>query len=126
TSATEFWLVTTRTAAALPWTSTSARASVATLPASSSASTRAHRRKTLAGRRARVMLDPPMPPAVVQRLRLPPDRRPVASLHDLACGRRMGKREHDPEKACPGLEPGWIPVFGEACPGLDPGIMLQE
>ncbi len=22
-------------------------------------------------------------------------------------------REHDPEKACPGLDPGWIPVFGK-------------
>jgi hypothetical protein len=21
-------------------------------------------------------------------------------------------REHDPEKACPGLDPGWEPVFG--------------
>jgi hypothetical protein len=21
--------------------------------------------------------------------------------------------EHDPEKACPGLDPGWMPVFGE-------------
>src|SRR5262249_13184901 len=21
--------------------------------------------------------------------------------------------EHDPEKACPGLDPGWVPVFGE-------------
>jgi hypothetical protein len=21
--------------------------------------------------------------------------------------------EHDPEKACPGLDPGWIPVFGK-------------
>jgi hypothetical protein len=20
---------------------------------------------------------------------------------------------HDPEKACPGLDPGWIPVFGK-------------
>jgi hypothetical protein len=25
-----------------------------------------------------------------------------------------GKRlEHDPEKACPGLDPGWEPVFGK-------------
>jgi hypothetical protein len=21
--------------------------------------------------------------------------------------------EHDPEKACPGLDPGWKPVFGQ-------------
>jgi hypothetical protein len=21
--------------------------------------------------------------------------------------------EHDPEKACPGLDPGWHPVFGQ-------------
>jgi hypothetical protein len=21
--------------------------------------------------------------------------------------------EHDPENACPGLDPGWIPVFGK-------------
>jgi hypothetical protein len=21
--------------------------------------------------------------------------------------------EHDPEKACPGLDPGWAPVFGK-------------
>ena len=21
--------------------------------------------------------------------------------------------EHDPEKACPGLDPGWVPVFGK-------------
>ena len=25
-------------------------------------------------------------------------------------GRRL---EHDPEKACPGLDPGWVPVFGK-------------
>jgi hypothetical protein len=24
-----------------------------------------------------------------------------------------GKLEHDPEKACPGPDPGWIPVFGK-------------
>src|SRR6266568_3205277 len=23
------------------------------------------------------------------------------------------KPEHDPEKACPGLDPGWTPVFGK-------------
>jgi len=27
---------------------------------------------------------------------------------------------HDPEKACPGLDPGWIPVFGKACPPARP------
>jgi hypothetical protein len=21
--------------------------------------------------------------------------------------------KHDPEKACPGLDPGWMPVFGK-------------
>jgi hypothetical protein len=26
--------------------------------------------------------------------------------------------EHDPEKACPGRDPGWVPVFGK--------IMLQQ
>jgi hypothetical protein len=26
-------------------------------------------------------------------------------------GRRIQSVEHDPEKACPGLDPGWIPVF---------------
>jgi hypothetical protein len=34
--------------------------------------------------------------------------------------------EHDPEKACAGLDPGWTPVFGKACPGRDPGIMLKQ
>jgi hypothetical protein len=34
----------------------------------------------------------------------------------LACetilhGSRLGRLEHDPEKACPGLDPGWKPVF---------------
>ena len=24
--------------------------------------------------------------------------------------------EHDPEKACPGLDPGWVPVFGKGLP----------
>src|SRR5215510_12713918 len=24
--------------------------------------------------------------------------------------------EHDPEKACPGLDPGWVPVFGKGVP----------
>jgi hypothetical protein len=28
----------------------------------------------------------------------------------IACFRRAAK-EHDPEKACPGLDPGWTPVF---------------
>src|SRR5262245_25251956 len=28
--------------------------------------------------------------------------------------------EHDPEKAWPGLDPGWIPVFGKACPPARP------
>jgi hypothetical protein len=23
------------------------------------------------------------------------------------------RSEHDPEKACPGLDPGWEPVFGQ-------------
>jgi hypothetical protein len=25
----------------------------------------------------------------------------------------MRKQEHDPETACPGLDPGWEPVFGQ-------------
>jgi hypothetical protein len=25
----------------------------------------------------------------------------------------LQQKEHDPEKACPGLDPGWIPVFGK-------------
>ena len=25
------------------------------------------------------------------------------------------RHEHDPEKACPGLDPGWEPVFGRSC-----------
>src|SRR5438105_15299217 len=32
------------------------------------------------------------------------------------CGRmcaKFGAPEHDPEKACPGLDPGWLPVFGK-------------
>jgi Sensors of blue-light using FAD len=28
--------------------------------------------------------------------------------------------EHDPEKACPGLDPGWMPVFRKACPRARP------
>jgi hypothetical protein len=28
--------------------------------------------------------------------------------------------EHDPEKACPGLDPGWIPVSEKHALGLDP------
>src|SRR5712692_5406635 len=30
-----------------------------------------------------------------------------------ACWRGCAEAEHDPEKACPGLDPGWIPVFGK-------------
>jgi hypothetical protein len=26
-------------------------------------------------------------------------------------GQAAGRLDHDPEKACPGLDPGWIPVF---------------
>jgi hypothetical protein len=33
-----------------------------------------------------------------------------ASRHDLW---RSALLEHDPEKACPGLDPGWKPVFGK-------------
>src|SRR5262249_4763039 len=29
--------------------------------------------------------------------------------------------EHDPEKACPGLDPGWTPVFGKDRPPRPPG-----
>src|SRR5262249_7511528 len=25
----------------------------------------------------------------------------------------VSRPEHDPEKACPGLDPGWVPVFGK-------------
>jgi len=25
----------------------------------------------------------------------------------------VARIEHDPEKACPGLDPGWVPVFGK-------------
>src|SRR5215510_4628513 len=28
--------------------------------------------------------------------------------------------EHDPEKAWPGRDPGWVPVFGKACPPARP------
>jgi hypothetical protein len=28
-------------------------------------------------------------------------------------GRRHPLVEHDPEKACPGLDPGWAPAFGK-------------
>jgi regulator of RNase E activity RraA len=38
-------------------------------------------------------------------------RRRATSSSDGA-PRRGAKSEHDPEKACPGLDPGWIPVFG--------------
>src|SRR5262249_43458729 len=33
---------------------------------------------------------------------------------------RAAPVEHDPEKACPGLDPGWMPVFGKACPRARP------
>src|SRR5262249_9081434 len=44
-------------------------------------------------------------------------RRAVCSLgnrhvHD-ALTAPAYRLEHDPEKACPGLDPGWIPVFGK-------------
>jgi hypothetical protein len=32
---------------------------------------------------------------------------------DQANRRARRALEHDPEKACPGLDPGWIPVFGK-------------
>jgi hypothetical protein len=66
--------------------------------------------------------------------RTPPGRRLAApgECRDVLCagcrddsdpGRRAhpGAIEHDPEKACPGLDPGWIPVFGKACPLARPG-----
>src|SRR6202030_4423004 len=30
-----------------------------------------------------------------------------------AAGHRRRSLKHDPEKACPGLDPGWRPVFGK-------------
>jgi len=38
-------------------------------------------------------------------------------------GPPAGRRpiDHDPEKACPGLDPGWIPVSEKHALGLDPG-----
>src|SRR5262245_65688075 len=49
-----------------------------------------------------------------------PSPRPTA--RPAGCGRC----EHDPEKAWPGLDPGWIPVFGKSLPsGLTRGIVLQ-
>ena len=35
-------------------------------------------------------------------------------------GRRAKALEHDPEKACPGLDPGWEPVLGKARPRARP------
>jgi hypothetical protein len=29
------------------------------------------------------------------------------------CPYNRARFEHDPEKACPGLDPGWVPVFGK-------------
>src|SRR5215468_8167611 len=29
---------------------------------------------------------------------------------------RRQRWPHDPEKACPGLDPGWVPVFGKGLP----------
>ena len=39
--------------------------------------------------------------------------------------RAIAAPEHDPEKACPGLDPGWIPVFGKdhARHGTDMGTV---
>src|SRR5262249_35256027 len=36
--------------------------------------------------------------------------------------------EHDPEKACPGLDPGWVPVFGKdhAPPKSESGMTIEE
>jgi len=34
--------------------------------------------------------------------------------------RDQWRPEHDPEKAWPGLDPGWVPVFGKACPRARP------
>jgi hypothetical protein len=32
--------------------------------------------------------------------------------------------EHDPEKACPGLDPGWVPVFGkDHAPAIDSAVV---
>jgi hypothetical protein len=33
------------------------------------------------------------------------EKTPVAAVAE--------RPEHDPEKACPGLDPGWVPVFGK-------------
>src|SRR5262245_66046818 len=61
-------------------------------------------------------------------------RRPPASTCSNNCGSCRGRfsdrtsrpLEHDPEKAWPGLDPGWAPVFGKSLPsGLTRGIMLQ-
>src|SRR5713226_9730294 len=33
--------------------------------------------------------------------------------------RVMGLSEHFPEKACPGLDPGWVPVFRRKCDQIE-------
>ena len=37
----------------------------------------------------------------------------LAGPHQLRGAGRRPALEHDPEKACPGFDPGWIPVFGK-------------
>src|SRR5262249_47386165 len=61
----------------------------------------------------RVMKQRPCRPAA------PPAISRFAEL-DCCCQRRC-VLEHDPEKACPGPDPGWAPVFGNACPRARPG-----
>jgi hypothetical protein len=41
-----------------------------------------------------------------------PEKKPAPDLIP-AAGFFFSALEHDPEKACPGLDPGWNPVFGK-------------
>jgi hypothetical protein len=47
---------------------------------------------------------------------------------DLAPSQGGERLEHDPEKACPGLDPGWVPVFGKdhAPPISESGMTIRR
>jgi hypothetical protein len=52
---------------------------------------------------------------------------PAERRGDCESGVRV-ELEHDPEKACPGLDPGWLPVFGKdhAPPISESGMTIRR
>src|SRR3954451_3558567 len=60
-------------------------------------------------------------------IRMVPIRTTMLRPRGRGTGATANPREHDPEKAWPGRDPGWIPVFGKGhAPAIGPRAMTMR